>query len=94
MKSSAIFINISRGAVVDEDALLEALDSGEIRAAGLDVFREEPIRSSHPLALRNDVVCLPHIGSASTETRTTMIQLCLDNITAVLDGKEPKTPVK
>lgn len=93
MKTSAIFINISRGGVVDESALLEALDKGEIRAAGLDVFREEPIRSGHPFVGRDDVICLPHIGSASVETRTTMIQLCLDNISAVLQGNKPKTPV-
>ena len=94
MKTSAIFINISRGGVVDEDALLEALDKGEIRAAGLDVFREEPIRSDHPFVGRDDVVCLPHIGSASVETRTTMIQLCLDNISAVLRRSKPITPIK
>ncbi|PAV28741.1 D-glycerate dehydrogenase [Virgibacillus profundi] len=94
MKSTAIFINISRGAVVDEDSLLEALKTKQIKAAGLDVFEAEPIRKSHPLLMLDNVVCLPHIGSASEETRTAMLQLCLDNITSVLQGKEPKTAVK
>lgn len=93
MKSNAIFINISRGKVVDEDALLEALKSGEIKGAGLDVFREEPIRADHPLVQLKNTVCLPHIGSASIETRTEMVQLCMDNISAVLHGKEAITPV-
>jgi len=94
MKESAIFINISRGAVVDEDALLSALQSGEIRGAGLDVFREEPIRSNHPLVRLHNVICLPHIGSASEDTRTAMIELCLENISGVIRGVGAKTPVK
>ncbi|WP_337019477.1 D-glycerate dehydrogenase [Oceanobacillus massiliensis] len=94
MKSSAIFINISRGAVVDEAALLEALKSGEIKGAGLDVFREEPAGSENPLVGLQNVVCLPHIGSASVDTRTTMIKLCLENINGVISGNGAKTPVK
>lgn len=93
MKSSAIFINISRGAVVEETALFEALKTQTIKGAGLDVFRGEPIRSDHPLVGLDNVVCLPHIGSASEETRTTMIKLCLDNINGVLNGKGAITPV-
>lgn len=93
MKSSAIFINISRGKVVDEDALLDALKTGEIQAAGLDVFREEPIGADHPLVGMQNTVCLPHIGSASVETRAKMVQLCMDNIQAVVNGKEAITAV-
>ncbi|GAA0350416.1 2-hydroxyacid dehydrogenase [Oceanobacillus oncorhynchi subsp. oncorhynchi] len=93
MKSSAIFINISRGKVVDEDALVHALKSGEIQAAGLDVFEEEPIRADHPLVGLNNTVCLPHIGSASVETRKKMVELCMDNILAVVSGKEAITPI-
>jgi len=93
MKDSAIFINISRGGVIDEEALVEALKTNEIQAAGLDVFEEEPIRSDHPLLKLDNVVCLPHIGSASTETRTKMIQLCLENMKGVFDGSGAKTPV-
>lgn len=93
MKKSAIFINISRGGTVDEEALIEALDQKEIAGAGLDVFLREPISSGHPLVGRDNVVCLPHIGSASRETRTEMIQLCLDNLDGVIFGNGAKTPV-
>lgn len=93
MKQSAIFINVSRGAVVDEAALYDALKERTIRAAGLDVFKNEPIDSTHPFASLENVVLLPHIGSASVETRTKMIELCLENIKLVFQGEEPKTPV-
>ncbi|GAB3047664.1 2-hydroxyacid dehydrogenase [Virgibacillus ainsalahensis] len=93
MKTSAIFINVSRGAVVDEGALLEALKTKQIKAAGLDVFDGEPIQSDHPFVQLDNVICLPHIGSASKETRTNMMKLCLENITAVMNGYNPKTPV-
>ena len=93
MKSTAIFINISRGATVDEDALFQALKTKQITAAGLDVFAEEPIPKDHPLMTLDNVICLPHIGSASEETRTAMVQLCLENIASVLKGGKPKTPV-
>lgn len=93
MKSSAIFINISRGKVVVEDALVHALKTGEIQAAGLDVFEEEPIRADHPLVGLNNTVCLPHIGSASVETRKRMVELCMDNILAVVSGEEAITPI-
>lgn len=93
MKSTAIFINVSRGGTVDEQALLEALKSKQIKAAGLDVFTEEPIRADNPLMKLENVVCLPHIGSASEETRTSMIMLCLENIASVMNGNPPKTPV-
>ncbi|WP_163971555.1 2-hydroxyacid dehydrogenase [Oceanobacillus halotolerans] len=94
MKESAIFINVSRGGTMDEIALYEALQSGEIKAAGLDVFEEEPISSDHPLLKLDNTVCLPHIGSSSMKTRSQMITLCLDNIDAVLQGQQPKTPVR
>lgn len=93
MKSTGIFINVSRGGVVDEDALYEALVNNEIKAAGLDVFQYEPINNTHPLVSLKNVVALPHIGSASVSTRENMITLCLENIDYVLAGKEPKTPV-
>src|SRR5699024_2009076 len=94
MKSSAIFINVSRGGVVDEDALYNALKNHDIRAAGLDVFKEEPISSTHPLTKLRNVVLLPHIGSASIATRERMLTLCLENLKAVLQGEAPKTPLK
>lgn len=93
MKPSAIFINVSRGGVVDEAALFEALDKKVIRAAGLDVFKQEPISSSHPLTKLTNVVLLPHIGSASVATRENMLKLCLENIALVFQGKRPKTPI-
>ncbi|WP_088053103.1 2-hydroxyacid dehydrogenase [Virgibacillus dakarensis] len=93
MKQSGIFINVSRGGVVDECALYKALVKKEIRAAGLDVFEKEPIRKDHPLLQLENVVCLPHIGSASVETRMEMARLCLENIRNVLHGEEPMTPV-
>lgn len=93
MKKSAIFINAGRGPVVDEQALYEALKQGEIAGAGLDVFEKEPISSAHPLLELPNVVAIPHIGSASTETRTNMIKLCSANVKAVLTGDSPKTIV-
>lgn len=93
MKKSAFFINVGRGQVVDEEALIAALHHNEIAGAGLDVFHEEPIGSDHPLLHFPHVVAIPHIGSASVETRTTMIKLCRDNIVAVLQGNKAKTTV-
>jgi glyoxylate reductase len=93
MKNSSIFVNASRGAVVNEVDLYEALTNNEIAGAGLDVFLQEPIESSHPLVGLHNVVALPHIGSASLETRYTMMNLCADNIASVLKGNMPKTKV-
>jgi glyoxylate reductase len=93
MKPSAIFINASRGPVIDEMALYDALVAGEIAGAGLDVFEKEPINAAHPLLTLPNVVALPHIGSSSVETRVTMMKLCLDNIEAVINGDEPLTLV-
>ncbi|OQP04905.1 D-glycerate dehydrogenase [Geobacillus sp. 44B] len=93
MKRSAIFVNAARGAVVDEQALYEALVSGEIAGAGLDVFEQEPIDASHPLLALPNVIALPHIGSATKETRTKMMELCCRNIIAILTGSQPETLV-
>lgn len=94
MKKSAIFINISRGGVVDEQALYNALKNKEIAAAGLDVFAKEPIGSDSPFMALDNCVCLPHIGSASVETREKMITLALENVKGTLCGEGPLTPVK
>jgi lactate dehydrogenase-like 2-hydroxyacid dehydrogenase len=85
-------VNVARGSVVDEDALLAALEEGRIAGAGLDVFADEP---HVPVALlqRDDVVLLPHVGSATTQTREAMGRLVLDNVDAFLERGELVTPV-
>ncbi|MDQ0208237.1 2-hydroxyacid dehydrogenase [Alkalicoccobacillus murimartini] len=93
MKKTAVFINGSRGATVDEDALVQALETGEIYAAGLDVFKEEPVPVDHPLLTMKNVVTLPHIGSATHETRHKMAELAADNMLAALGGACPPTPI-
>jgi glyoxylate reductase len=92
MKPEAVLVNTSRGPVVDEDALAEALAEGRIFAAGLDVYEEEPKVHSKLLELEN-VVLAPHIGSGSIETRNKMAALAAENLAAVLRGEQPKTPV-
>lgn len=93
MKKSTFFINVARGAVVVEEDLLQALQEGEIAGAGLDVFQTEPIDPNHPFLQLKNVVALPHIGSASIETRTTMMELCCENIEAVLSNQKPTAVV-
>lgn len=92
MKSSAVLINTARGPVVDEKALVEALKNGEIFSAGLDVFEEEPLLCDG-LAELDNVVILPHIASATINTRTNMGMIAVDNIISVLNGGEPNTCV-
>lgn len=92
MKPSAFLINTARGPIVDESALVEALESGRLAGAGLDVFENEP--HAHPgLRERDDVVLLPHIGSATIETRSEMARLAAENVAAVLRGERPPHPV-
>lgn len=93
MKSSAIFINAGRGPVVDEHALIEALKSGEIHAAGLDVFEQEPLPKESPLLTLPNVVALPHIGSATHETRYGMAACAVDNLIDALNDKVEKNCV-
>lgn len=89
MRPETIFINISRGKVVDEAALIEALHTGRIRAAGLDVFDREPLNQDSPLLQLNNVVATPHIGSATHETREAMARCAVDNLLAALAGERP-----
>ena len=92
MKKTAYLINASRGPVVDEAALVQALTEGRIAGAGLDVFEEEPAVHPGLIGLPN-VVLAPHIASASHETRLKMATLAVENCLAVLEGKTPPTPV-
>jgi glyoxylate reductase len=92
MRSDAYLVNTTRGPVVDEGALAEALAAGEIAGAGLDVFEKEP--EVHPGLLGLDnAVLVPHLGSATIETRTAMAVLAARNAAAVLRGEDPPTPV-
>ncbi|HEY7257435.1 MAG TPA: D-glycerate dehydrogenase [Gaiellales bacterium] len=92
MRPSAFLVNTTRGPVVDEEALAEALRAGTIAGAGLDVFEREPVVHPALLDLEN-VVLIPHLGSATVETRTAMGVLAAENVVAVLDGGAPVTPV-
>ena len=92
MKSSAVLVNTSRGPVMDEAALADALENGGIFAAGLDVYEQEP--NVHPKLLElENVVLAPHIGSASIETRDKMAVLAARNLKAVVEGGNPENPV-
>jgi len=90
MKNTSILINIARGGIVNETALYKALKDGQIWAAGLDVFETEPVSLEHPLLTLPNVVTLPHIGSASVQTRLNMAKLAAYNLLHALEGKSPK----
>lgn len=90
--NNGVLINVARGSVVDEAALVEALQSGTILAAGLDVYADEPRVPAALIAMPN-VVLLPHIGSASQATREAMGRLVVDNLAGWFDGRRPLTPV-
>jgi len=92
MKDGSYLINTSRGKVIDEKALVSHLENGKLAGAGLDVYEFEP-KISEGLIKLDNVVLLPHIGSATSETRTAMANMAVDNTIAVLQGKKPLTPV-
>lgn len=93
MKETAIFINASRGKTVNETALIEALQQKKIFAAGIDTFTQEPIEKDNPLLSLQNVVTLPHIGSATLKTRRTMAMTAAKNLVAGLEGHTPPNVV-
>lgn len=92
LRPEAILINTSRGEVVDEPALVDALAGRRLAGAGLDVYEREPAVHPGLLSLEN-VVLLPHVGSATREARAAMAELAVDNVLAALSGRRPPTPV-
>lgn len=87
MKPTSVFVNIARGQVVDETALIEALQQNKIGAAGLDVFETEPLSPSSPLCQLKNTLLLPHVGSATHETRFDMVECAVNNLLNALNGK-------
>lgn len=86
MKSRAVLVNIARGGVVDHDALYEAMRVGKIAAVALDVTDPEPIPADHPLLTLDNVLVVPHLGSATVQTRTKMVEMACENLLAGLNG--------
>ena len=93
MKSTAVLVNTARGQLVDQTALYEALVSGEIAGAGLDVTDPEPIDTDDPLLKLDNCVVVPHVASASVATRTLMAEIAAENLIAGLQGRMPRNPV-
>lgn len=89
MKSSALVVNTSRGPVIDERALIKALQDNRIRGAALDVFEDEPISPDNPLLNMDNVLLTPHIASATWETRRSMAECAVKNVKTFLEGKSP-----
>ena len=89
VQSGSYLINTARGGLVDEDALIDALESGVLEGAGLDVFRTEPLSEGHPLRERDDVFLTPHVGYYSEQSKTELRHRCAENVLAVLNGNIP-----
>jgi D-3-phosphoglycerate dehydrogenase / 2-oxoglutarate reductase len=90
MKPGAVFINTARGALVDQDALLEALEAGHLFGAGLDVTSPEPLPHGHPLLSRDDVVATPHVASATTDGKARILRVAFEQAMAVVEGHRPE----
>jgi phosphoglycerate dehydrogenase-like enzyme len=89
MKRGAVFINTARGAIVDQTALLAALEAGQLAGAGLDVTDPEPLPAGNPLLARDDVVVTPHVASATADGKVRMFRAAFDHAMAVVHGKRP-----
>ncbi|MFC4404781.1 2-hydroxyacid dehydrogenase [Gracilibacillus xinjiangensis] len=94
MKHTCFFINAARGAVVDEKAMIQALEQGDILGAGIDVYEQEPVDLENPLLKMDNVVTLPHIGSATAETREQMKFFAAKNMLQALNGEKPDAQIK
>lgn len=94
MKPTAVFINTSRGGVVHQDDLYDALKNGKIRAAGLDVTVPEPLPKDHKLLTLPNIIITPHVGSAEMSARIKMATMAAENIINVIEGKPPNTPIR
>ena len=90
MKPGAVFINTARGALVDQDALLEALDAGHLFGAGLDVTSPEPLPAGHPLLGRDDVVVTPHVASATADGKARIFRVAFEQAMAAVEGRRPE----
>jgi glyoxylate reductase len=93
MKPTAFLINTARGPLIDQTALTHALQTGQIAGAALDVLEKEPPDADDPIFRLPNVICFPHIGTATEETRRAMRELAVENLLAVLSGKRPPAPV-
>jgi phosphoglycerate dehydrogenase-like enzyme len=93
MKRTSIFINTARGAIHNEEDLINALQNGTIWGAGLDVTNPEPMKKDNPLLTMPNAAVLPHIGSATIETRDEMARIATENVIAGLNGKRIPFPV-
>jgi len=90
MKDGAFFINNARGAIIDQEALVEHLQDGGLRGAALDVYDQEPIPDDHPLVDLDNVVTTPHLGGATEEVISRHSEMILDDLRALFEGKEPQ----
>ena len=93
MKPGAVFLNTGRGSVVDESALIKALQSGHLGGAGLDVFEQEPTPADNPLLHMDNVVCMPHVGGETREAKIRVYDIAAENVLRVLAGEPPLFPV-
>ena len=92
LRPGALLVNTARGALVDEEALLWALDDGPLAGAALDTLREEPPRPGHPLVMHERVLVTPHLGGHTAEATAAMARIAVDELLAVLDGRPPRFP--